>query len=114
MNYDTVFHFDSGVSNLYVAINNIINFYKALENESFEVILVVNGPGVQHMEKDNPDVAPNITQIHQLGARIKVCANALRHFNLSPEVLCPECEIVPAGIVEIVERQKKGFAYIRP
>lgn len=114
MNYDTLFHFDSGVSDLYVAINNITNYYKALEKESFDVILVVNGPGVQHMAKDNSDVAPKITQIHRLGARIKVCSNALRHFNLSPDFLCPECEIVPAGIVEIVERQKKGFAYIKP
>lgn len=114
MNYDTVFHFDNEPASFNIAFSNITNFIKALETETFSVVLVVNGPGIKLMTKDNPDVAPKITQIHRLGARIKVCNNALRHFDLSPDVLCPECDIVPAGIVEIVQLQKKGFAYIKP
>ena len=114
MNYDTVFHFDNEPASLNIAVTNITNFINALENETFSVVLVVNGPGIKLMGKDNSDVAPKITQIHRMGVRIKVCNNALRHFDLNPDFLCPECEIVPAGIVEIVQLQKKGFAYIKP
>jgi hypothetical protein len=49
-----------------------------------------------------------------LGAAVKVCNNALTHFGLDPDRLCPGCEVVPAGVVEIVELQRKGFAYVKP
>jgi len=33
-----------------------------------------------------------------------------RHFNLTPQWLCPEWEIVPAEILKSVGLQKKGYA----
>ena len=114
MNYDTVFHFDHNPECLNIAVTNIINYISAMKNEPMSVVLVVNGPGIKLMGKDNPDVAPKIAQIHRLGVQIKVCNNALNHFELSPDFLCPECEIIPAGVVELVQLQKKGYAYIKP
>ena len=45
MHYDTVFHVDNEASGLRIAITNITNLYKALENETFSAVLLVNGPG---------------------------------------------------------------------
>ena len=36
------------------------------------------------------------------------------HCNLTPQWLCPEWEIVPAGILKIVGLQKKDYAWIKP
>jgi len=38
----------------------------------------------------------------------------MAHFNLTPQWLCPEYEILLVGILEIVELQEKGYAYIKP
>jgi hypothetical protein len=114
MNYDTVFHVDNETISLNIAVNNIVNFHKALAGTAADLVLVVNGPGVLHLVRENAEVAEKIRMIHGLGVRVRVCNNALVHFNLSEDRLCPECEVVPAGVVALVECQKKGFAYIKP
>lgn len=114
MNYDTVFHVDNERVSFNIAVNNIVNFHKALAGTAADLVLVVNGPGVQLLLRDNVDVAEKITMIHGLGVGIRVCNNALVHFNLTADQLCLECEVVPAGVVALVECQKKGYAYIKP
>jgi uncharacterized protein len=114
MHYDTVFHFDNDPVSLRISINNILNFYKAVENESFSVVLLVNGPGIKLMGRDNVDFAGDIQTLKGLGVSIRVCQNAMNAFNLNKDWLCPECEIVPAGVVELIDLQRKGFAYIKP
>jgi hypothetical protein len=44
----------------------------------------------------------------------KVCRNALNRFNIAPENLIEGCEIVPAGVVSLIELQQDGYAYIKP
>ena len=77
------------------------------------VALVVNGPGVKLLVKDG-EYAAQIHEVAELGAEIKVCSNALNNFKLTPEQMCPECVVVSAGIVELVELQNKGFKYVKP
>ena len=114
MHYDTVFHFDNEAANLRIAITNIVNLYKALDKETFTAVLLVNGPGIRLMERNNVDFSQDIRHLKECGASVRVCRNAMNHFGLTPEQLCPECDIVPAGVVELIDLQKKGFAYIKP
>ena len=48
------------------------------------------------------------------GLKLRLCKNALDANKMTAADLWPGCEVVPAGLVEIVELQNKGFAYIRP
>ena len=43
-----------------------------------------------------------------------MCNNALTAHQIRKEDLIDVYEIVPAGILEIVNLQQKGFAYIKP
>jgi intracellular sulfur oxidation DsrE/DsrF family protein len=114
MHYDTVFHVDNEAASLRIAITNIVNLYKALDKETFTAVLLVNGPGIRLMQRDNVDFAQDIRNLKELGASIRVCRNAMNYFGLTPERLCPECGIVPAGVVELIDLQRTGFAYIKP
>ena len=47
--------------------------------------------------------------LKERGARFKICANALAEHGIDPARVWPECEIVPAGLVEVVRLQREGF-----
>ena len=44
------------------------------------------------------------------GLKLRLCKNALDANKMTAADLWPGCEVVPAGLVEIVELQNKGFA----
>ena len=77
-------------------------------------MLVVNGPGVRQFVLHNADGAALAAPLQAKGLHIRLCANALADNNLTPDDLWPGCQVVPAGLVEIVRLQRKGFAYIKP
>ena len=43
-----------------------------------------------------------------------VCNNSLNKFNISKDELFSFCKVVPAGIIELAEKQSEGYLYIKP
>lgn len=113
MHYDVVFHFDKGNEELNITISNIKKYFEALSEHKFTACLVVNGPGIKLLGKDDPH-AQKLTELADLGLEIKVCQNAMNHFQIKPEWLLPSGKIIPAGLLEIIDLQRKGYAYIKP
>ena len=113
MHFDVVFHVDQDAAALNMALTNITNYFDALVQEDFTAVLLVNGPAIRLMIADG-EHARQIAAVAARGLRVRVCRNALRHFAVAKETLLPACEIVPAGVVELVDLQNKGFAYIKP
>jgi intracellular sulfur oxidation DsrE/DsrF family protein len=113
MRYDVLFHFDHDRQALDIAFSNINNYLDAFPGDSPAVALVVNGPGVLLLDRDG-EYAERIRGALARGVAVKVCNNALRAFEIDPGRLCPGCEVVPAGVVAIVELQRQGFAYVKP
>ena len=113
MHYDIVFHLDKDQDELNIALSNIANYLKALDKEHFTAVLLVNGPAIKLMVKD-ADNGAKLTALGDLGLEVRVCNNALTHFGIAPADLCPCCRIVPAGVVELVDLQRQGFAYVKP
>ena len=61
--------------------------------------------------------ATNDTKIKDLidnGVTVNVCQNSLNHFDIKKENLLEGMNVVPAGIVEIIEKQAEGYGYIKP
>ena len=113
MHYDIVFHLDQGQDELNIVLSNITNYLKALADEQFTAVLLVNGPAITLMVKDADNCA-KLTALRDQGLDVRVCNNALTHFGIAPDDLCPCCRIVPAGVVELVDLQRQGFAYVKP
>jgi len=113
MHYDVVFHLDQGQDELNIALSNIANYFKALAEEHFSAVLLVNGPAIKLMVKDTDNCA-KLTALCDQGLSLRVCNNALTHFGIAPAELCLCCRIVPAGVVELVDLQRQGFAYVKP
>ena len=116
MNYKAVFHVDQNeepVMNL--ALTNVLNLLKAVTDQDYDLVVLFNGPGVKLVSGDC--TAANHEFIKDLVARrvrFQVCQNALKRFEIAKENVIEECEIIPAGIVALIDLQKDGFAYIKP
>lgn len=113
MQYDIVFHADKDAQGLNIAISNVANVMAGLEGQEYKLVLVVNGPAIQFMKKDG-EHAEKLVALHEKGLSLRVCQNALNAFNIAPEELNAACEVVAAGILEIVDLQRQGYAYIKP
>lgn len=115
MNYDLVLHIDSKEENMMkMVLRNANNYLKALPEKKFEVVVVANGGGVVHFTLDNKEFEKAGLELSQKGVQFKLCANALADHKLTKEQMWPICEVVPAGLVEIVRLQRAAFAYIKP
>ena len=75
---------------------------------------IVNGPAVSQFVKSNEEFRAIAAPLQDQGLRIMLCANALADNNIDHADIWPGCDVVPAGLVEIVRLQREGFAYIKP
>ncbi|GAU07390.1 DsrE family protein [Desulfoplanes formicivorans] len=114
MTYKACFHVDLNDPNrLQLALNNVANFLNAKpEGKS---VVVVNGPAVNLFRQGSADeVASRVRELGERGVGFQVCNNALHAFSIKEEELLPQCEVVAAGIVALIDLQNNGFAYIKP
>lgn len=114
-NYEMVLHVDKTDGSLRVALGNAAAFAKALQNESYKMVLVVNSRAVTELKaNDNPELAEPLEKAVSLGLEVRVCQGALRGMEIDPKDLFPQCTLVPGGTLELVRLQKQGYAYIKP
>ena len=64
--------------------------------------------------KGNEEFRAIAAPLQDQGLRILLCANALADNKIDHADIWPGCDVVPAGLVEIVRLQREGFAYIKP
>ncbi len=111
-----VFHLDwDQPERLVLAMENIKNLFKEVPPQQCRVNVVANGKAVNLFRKDKVgERASDMTELHKLGVSFKMCRNALAKNKIEKTDLFEVCEIVPAGILEIINLQQEGFAYVKP
>ncbi len=116
MRYRAVIHIDLDddlILNL--GLNYLGNTLDALEEEDKELIMLVTGPAVGLLSGDQMYMfMEKLRQIQAGGVRILICEKALALFEIPAEELFAGCELIPAGVVTLIELQHEGFAYIKP
>ena len=111
-----VFHLDwDQQERLVLALENIKNLFKEVPPQQCRVSVVANGKAVNLFRKDKVgERASDMAELHKLGVSFKMCRNALAKNKIENADLFEVCEIVPAGILELINLQQEGFAYIKP
>ena len=116
MTYKAVFHVDQNeepVMNL--ALNNVVNLLNAIPDKEHDLVVLFNGPAANLVAWDTVVVfLERIKDLHAKGVRFQVCKNAMERFEIKEDQLIDECEIIPAGIVALIDLQNGGFSYIKP
>ena len=108
---DVIFHIDEP-SKWPVLLSNVQHYQAWLQAQSdnSSVEILINGEAVTQATSDSDIdlclLARNVD--------IAVCANSLRQRNITQNQLQGGLVVVPSGVVELVKRQRNGFAYIKP
>ncbi len=110
-----VFHLDLDLTPVFeLMLRNIQNLLKS-EKDS-EIAVVANGYAVKLFTKPNLErYGDEIENLVKKGIRFYVCNNALMNLvKIKRDQVSEFCEIIPAGIVKLIELQEEGYAYIKP
>jgi intracellular sulfur oxidation DsrE/DsrF family protein len=96
-----------------VAFNNVFNVQKELgaSNVDIEVVAINAGLGILKLESPQ---ATRVAEALKGGVKVVACENSMRGQKLTRDDLLPGIGYVRAGVVELMERQREGYAYIRP
>ncbi len=96
-----------------LALNNARNVQNDLGKDKVDVEIVAYGPGIGMLKASGP-VEPRITAALTDGVKVVACENTMKNAKLSKADMVPGIGYVPAGVVEIMEKQREGWAYVRP
>jgi len=112
---------DPAVMNL--ALNNatnVIEYYRA-KGEEVDVDIVTYGPGLHMLRADTSPVQDRIKQLKGIAFPSKVqfsaCGNTKENMEKKeghPVAVLSDATIVPSGVVQLMEKQEKGWSYVRP
>ena len=99
-----------------IAMNNAVNLQKALGQDNIIIEIVAYGPGLSMMTPKSP-ASKRIPSLAMQDITFSACGNtkAKMEEKSGKEVTLVEgVQMVPAGVLRIMELQEQGYSYIRP
>lgn len=102
---------DTGKWNL--ALNNAKNIQADLGAANTEIEIVVYGPGIGMLRADSL-VANRVLDSMAGGVKVVACENTMTNQKIKREDMMDKIGYVKAGVVELMQKQREGWAYIRP
>lgn len=96
-----------------LALNNVSNVQADLGEDMVEIEVVVYGPGIPMLKRGSP-MAQRVSAALKTGVKVVACENTMRGQKLAYDDMLPDIGYVQAGVVELMQKQQQGFAYIRP
>lgn len=113
--HQVIFHIsEESIDDITFALKNIINLLNDLGSENVNVELLVNGPAVKAFTSEEGEISELLRQVLEQDVDLALCNNALKLFDLNPDMMLSEARVVPSGVGELVRKQNEGWAYIRP
>ncbi len=104
---------DSDPAKWNLTLNNAQNVQTDLGADAVEIEIVAYGPGIGMLKGDSP-VSQRIANAMQKAVKVVACENTMKAQKLAPSDMLPNIGYVPAGVVELIQKQQQGYAYIRP
>ena len=96
-----------------LALNNAKNLQTDLGAANVDVEIVAYGPGIGMLKADSV-VGNRVDEALKSGVKVLACENTMRGQKLAKADMLGGIGYVSAGVVEIMEKQQQGWAYIRP
>ena len=102
---------DEAIHHVLSSANNVLKFYGP---ENVEMRIVAYYHGIRALLKQEKEIAVRVDALMQYGVEFVACGNTMRTKKIDEKELIDGTEVVTAGIVEMIERVKSGWTYIKP
>ena len=96
-----------------LALNNAKNVQTDLGAANVDIEIVAYGPGINMLKADSV-VGNRVDEALAAGVKVVACENTMRNQKLAKQDMLPKVDYVMAGVVELMQKQQQGWAYIRP
>lgn len=96
-----------------LTLNNARNVQQDLGRERVAIEIVAYGPGIGMLKMDSVAGA-RITDALSSGISVVACENTMTNQKITRDEMLPKIGYVGAGVVQLMQRQKEGYAYVRP
>src|SRR5512141_3275830 len=93
------------------ALNYVENLQTLYGKDNVEVEIVALGWGIGMLKFDSP-LATRVAEAMQRGAKLQACEVTMSRQKLTRQDMLPDIGYVPAGLGQIIKRQKEGWSYI--
>ena len=111
---NVVFHIDES-EKWPLVLANVRNLTYVVDVSSSDIEVLVNSKAVSVFDGVTlPAHTEKIAELALLGVQFSVCRNSLNGLQIQVESLPTFIKIVPVGVLELIEKQNKGAAYIKP
>jgi intracellular sulfur oxidation DsrE/DsrF family protein len=112
--HKVVFHVsDEEAKKWHLTVNNATNVLSFLGKDNVAMEIVVYGPAIG-MLKFESEAGPGLQNLMAMGAKVIACERTMHGDHLVPDDMLPEIGYTHTGVAYLMEKQKQGYAYIRP
>jgi uncharacterized protein len=92
-------------------VKQIFNALTAAPNTKIEVVCHNNG--ISFLQTAKTLQGDKIKELKAKGVLFAACENTLKERKIEKSEIVPEAFFVPAGIIEVVDKQSKKWAYLK-
>ena len=96
-----------------LALNNARNIQHDLGAANVEIEIVAYGPGIGMLKAESL-VANRVGEAVESKVQVVACENTMAAQKLGKGDMQAAVGYVPADVVELIKRQREGWAYLRP
>ena len=93
------------------ALNYVENLQSLYGKDNVEIEIVALGWGIDMLKFDSP-LATRVADTLKRGAGLSACEVTMSRQKLQKQDMLPDIGYVPAGLGQIIKRQREGWSYI--
>mgnify|MGYP005844498915 CR=1 FL=1 len=89
-------------------LNNLTSVWK-----DADVVVVVHNRAINMLRNATTNVAPEIKNLSVKGVKFMACEFTMQQLKITKDEMLESSFYTPYGLVEIITRQEKGYAYLK-
>lgn len=111
--HKVIFHVDE-IDKWKLLLKNVTNLLDVIDVNEYSIEVLANSEAVKFYDYNfNSDIKV-MEDLNINGVKFLACNNALTANKIKKEDLIYFIEVVPVGVLELINKQSEGYAYIKP